>query len=149
MLERLRGQSSCPNAGGRERRNAARTTGMGTEERRRNDGKRETKEDETGKAVRDMEKQKRMGKDRSMKNNFLYNVVLVLAGIVIGSLVGKVTEGIAVLKWLSFGLTFGTEAPVVLDLFVLRLTFGISFNLSVSVILFVALSLILGRKLIK
>ena len=84
-----------------------------------------------------------------MKNNFLYNVVLILAGIVIGSLAGKVTEGIAVLKWLSFGLTFGTEAPVVLDLFVLRLTFGISFNLSVSVILFVALSLILGRKLIK
>ena len=84
-----------------------------------------------------------------MKNNFLFNLILVLAGIVIGSLVAKVTSGISALSWLSFGLSFGTEAPVVLDLAVLRLTLGATINLSVSVILFVALCLILGRKLIK
>ena len=84
-----------------------------------------------------------------MKHSFLYHLILVLAGVVVGSLVAKVSEGVKWLSWLSYGLSFGTESPVTLDLYVLRLTFGISINLCVSVILFVALCVFLGRKLMK
>ena len=84
-----------------------------------------------------------------MKTNTLYYTVLILAGIVLGSLAANLCANVSFLKWLSFGLSFGTEAPVTLDLSVLRLTFGITVNLSVSVILFVTASLIIGRKLMK
>ena len=64
-------------------------------------------------------------------------------------MVSEMTSGIPMLSWLSYGLDFGTESPLVLDLNVLRLTVGLSVNISVSTIIFVSLSLFLGRILVK
>ncbi len=80
-----------------------------------------------------------------MRRNALYNLFLVLVGIVIGSLVAKVTAGVPALGWLSYALTFGLSSPFVLDLSVIHLTFALSVDLSVSVILFCVLSLVIGR----
>ena len=73
------------------------------------------------------------------------NLFLVLVGVVIGTMVAEITVGISWLQWLSYGLWFGTESPLVLDLHLIRLTFGISLNITVSTVLFIALSLLLGR----
>ena len=59
--------------------------------------------------------------------------------------VAEMTVGISWLKWLSYGLEFGTESPFILNLSLLRLTFGISVKITVSMILFISLSLLLGR----
>ena len=80
-----------------------------------------------------------------MKGRFWLNLFLVLAGIVVGSLIAEITAGVSWLSWLSFGLEFGTEEPLVLNLTVLRLTFGITVKITVASILFVSLSLLLGR----
>jgi len=84
-----------------------------------------------------------------MKKNFWLNFFLICVGIVLGAMVSEMTAEIPVLSWLSYGLDFGTETPLVLDLNVLRLTVGLSVNISVSTILFVSLSLLLGRILVK
>ena len=80
-----------------------------------------------------------------MKGHFWLNLFLILVGVVIGSMVAEMTVGISWLKWLSYGLEFGTETPLVLNLNRLQLTFGISIKITVSMILFIALSLLLGR----
>ena len=84
-----------------------------------------------------------------MKKTFWLNFFLICVGIVLGAMVSEMTSGIPILSWLSYGLDFGTESPLVLDLNVLRLTVGLSVNISVSTILFVSLSLLLGRILVK
>ncbi|MCQ2431308.1 MAG: DUF4321 domain-containing protein [Clostridia bacterium] len=80
-----------------------------------------------------------------MKKSAIYHIFLILVGIVLGTLIAKVTAGVPALGWLSYALTFGFESPLVLNLAVIRLTLGVSIDLSVAVILFVTLSLVLGR----
>lgn len=83
-----------------------------------------------------------------MKRSWFY-LLFLLAGIVIGSLVTELTAGIPWLSWLSYGLNFATESPLVLNLNVIRLTFGISVHLSISVILFCVISVLCGRALFR
>ena len=83
------------------------------------------------------------------RTGFWLNAFLICVGIVIGSMVAEITSGVPFLGWLSYGLAFGTETPLVLNLNVVRLTFGINLNLTVSSVIFIALSLLLGRLIAK
>lgn len=83
--------------------------------------------------------------DDMKQRSFFLTAFLVCAGLVTGSMLAEMTAGIPWLRWLSYGLSFGTESPFVLDLQVIRLTFGISLSVTVSSLLFVALALLLGR----
>ena len=80
-----------------------------------------------------------------MRAKSIYSMFLVLIGIVVGTLIAKVTASVSALGWLSYALTFGLESPVVLDLSVIRLTFGLSVDLSIAVILCVVISLVVGN----
>lgn len=84
-----------------------------------------------------------------MRKNFWLNFFLICVGIVIGSMVAELTAGIGALSWLSYGLDFGLTSPFVLDMSVFHLTLGISVKITVSSIIFVALSLVLGRLIAK
>ena len=76
-----------------------------------------------------------------------YIVFLVCAGIIVGSLVAVLTKSVGFLSWLSYGLNFGLTEPFVLDLSVMKLTFGMTVNLNISVILFLSLFLAVGLRL--
>lgn len=76
-------------------------------------------------------------------------LLFICAGIVVGSMVGELTAGVPVLKWLSYGLDFGTASPVTLDLHVLEVTFGITVRITVSHILFVVLAVVIGRRMVE
>ena len=80
-----------------------------------------------------------------MRRGFWLHFFLICAGLVVGSMAAQITSGIPVLGWLSYGLDFGTQSPFVLDLHVLQLTIGATVKITVSHIVFVALSMILGR----
>lgn len=84
-----------------------------------------------------------------MRTRTIFSFFLVLVGIVVGSLLANVTASVPALGWLAYALSFGLESPVVLDLSVVRLTFGLSVNLSVAVILCVVVSLVVGNYLFK
>lgn len=84
-----------------------------------------------------------------MKKHFWLNLFLVLVGIVVGAVVVQLTVGVPWLSWLAFGLDFGTSAPLSLELGVLSLTLGISVRITISSIIFIAISLLLGKLIIK
>ena len=86
---------------------------------------------------------------RGKNMKFWKNLLLICAGVVIGSLVASLTKNIKYLSWLSFGLDFGTAAPVTLNMGIMQLTLGASINITVSVIIFVVLTYVIGRKLLK
>lgn len=62
-------------------------------------------------------------------------VLMILAGIVLGSFLATLTSGISWLGWLSFGQTFGVNNPIVLDLGVLVLTFGLTIKITIASII--------------
>jgi hypothetical protein len=82
-----------------------------------------------------------------MKNSKIYNTFLVLVGIVLGTFVSHICKSIDMLSWLAFGVDFGLESPVILNLGIIRLTFGISISLTLSTMIFIILSLLIGRLL--
>lgn len=84
-----------------------------------------------------------------MRKNFWLNFFLICIGIVVGSMVAELTAGVSALSWLSYGLDFGLTSPFVLDMSVFHLTLGISVKITISSVIFVALSLVLGRLIAK
>lgn len=84
-----------------------------------------------------------------MNKSFWLNFFLILAGVVAGSVVAEITAGVPVLSWLSHSFRFGTTAPFSIDLKIIQFSFGITLDISISVIIFIAVSLILGKSLIR
>ncbi|MCD8084460.1 MAG: DUF4321 domain-containing protein [Clostridiales bacterium] len=59
-------------------------------------------------------------------------LAMLLVGIVLGSFLGNLASGIAVLSWLNFGQSFGLNTPLELDLGVIVITFGISIRITMA-----------------
>lgn len=73
--------------------------------------------------------------------------LFLLAGVVIGSVIGMMAESIPALHWLGYGQTFGLDQPVVLNLGVAVLTFGLSIKITVASIIGMLLAVIIYRLL--
>ena len=73
-------------------------------------------------------------------------IIFILCGLVIGGLIGELTQGVSWLNWLSYGQTFGLTDPVTLDLGVVNLTFGIMFNINISSIIEIIIAIFIYRK---
>lgn len=83
-----------------------------------------------------------------MRNkNFWILLLLLLSGIVLGGFLGSLAEGIDWLAWLNFGESFGLDTPLVLELGVLVITFGLSIRITMASIIGVAVALIIYRYL--
>lgn len=72
---------------------------------------------------------------RGVGKNYWALTLLILAGIVLGSFIATLTSGISGLSWLSYGQTFGFQNPIVLDLGVMILTFGLTIKITIASIL--------------
>ena len=74
----------------------------------------------------------------------------LIAGIVLGGLLAMLTKNISWLSWLSYGdgLNLGAFAdkPLVLDLSVIKIQFGLAVKINVGQILGVIVALILNRR---
>lgn len=81
------------------------------------------------------------------KNGWLC-LVFVLAGLVIGSLLGQLASNVSYLWWLNYGREFGisTTNPFTLDINVIKLTFGMMFNLNVASIIGLVISMFIYKK---
>ena len=73
--------------------------------------------------------------------------LLLLAGIVLGGFIGMLAEGVPALSWLSYGQTFGFDNPIVLNLGLLVITFGLNIKITIASILGVVISIIIYRLL--
>ena len=80
------------------------------------------------------------------KNGWIL-LVMLLSGIVLGGFVGMLTSGVQALSWLNYGQSFGLQSPVVLDLGLLVLTFGLTIQISIASIIGVVIAIIIYRRL--
>ena len=67
-------------------------------------------------------------------------LIIVVIGVVLGEIITYLTAGVPALEWLSIGYRFGLTSPLVLDLNILSLTFGIVINVNVAAIIGVIIS---------
>ncbi len=72
---------------------------------------------------------------KSTSKNAWVLLILMLAGIVIGGLIGTLADGVAGLDWLNYGQSFGFDKPIELNLGVLIITFGLSIKITIASIL--------------
>jgi hypothetical protein len=73
-------------------------------------------------------------------------LVFILAGLVIGGLLGELSKNIDWLWWLSYGEEFGLTSPVVLDLSVVKLTFSCTVKISIASIIGMAIAIFIYRR---
>lgn len=72
-------------------------------------------------------------------------LMMLLTGIVLGGFFGSLAEGVSALSWLNFGQSFGLDTPLVLNLGILVITFGLSIKITLAGIIGVVLALIIYR----
>jgi len=72
---------------------------------------------------------------------------ILLAGLVLGGFIGEVLGGYPALSWLNYGKEFGVnpEAPLVLNFYIFRMTFGLMIKINIASIIGVLLSLFLYK----
>lgn len=84
------------------------------------------------------------GKRKYMKkkNNWTC-LLLILAGIVLGGFIGSLFDT----TWLNYGQTFGLTSPVILDLGILVITFGLTIKITIASIIGVVIGILIYRLL--
>lgn len=81
-----------------------------------------------------------------MKNkNFWILLLLMLTGIVLGGFIGSLAEGIPWLAWLNFGQSFGLDTPLILNLGILIITFGLTIKITMASMIGLIIALIVYR----
>ena len=80
------------------------------------------------------------------EKNFWILVLFILSGLVIGGLLGELASHIEFLWWLGYGQSFGLTSPIVLDLNILQLTFGLTFKINIASIIGLIIAIIIYRK---
>lgn len=64
--------------------------------------------------------------------NYWALLLMILAGVVLGGFIGQLSAGVPALRWLNYGQTFGLSNPLVLDLGILVLTFGLTIKITIA-----------------
>ena len=74
-------------------------------------------------------------------------IIFVLSGLVIGGLLGKLAGSVSWLWWLSFEQEFGLQNPIVLDLNILKLTFGLMVKINIASIIGMIIAVFIYKKI--
>ena len=77
----------------------------------------------------------------------IISILFILAGLVIGGLIGDLAANVEWLKWLAYGEEFGLQEPIILNLNVMIITFGLMIKINIASILGVIIALIIYRKI--
>ena len=87
-----------------------------------------------------------MGKAVTGKNNWAL-FLLLLTGIVLGGFIGELTKGLSGLGWQNYGQSFGFADPIVLNLGILVISFGLTIKISIASIIGVIIAIFIYRLL--
>ncbi len=80
------------------------------------------------------------------EKNIWLLLLFICAGIVVGGLLGEFASGVDFLWWLGYGQNFGITQPVIIDLSIVTLTFGLQFKINIASIIGIAIALFVYRK---
>ena len=84
---------------------------------------------------------------RKSSQNIWVLVLLMLAGVVLGGFIGNALGDISALGWLNYGSNFGLSSPIILDLGVLTLQFGLTIRFTIAGIIGIILAFFIYRKM--
>ena len=87
-----------------------------------------------------------MAKGAAAKNYWTL-LLLVLAGIVLCGFIGELTSNVSFLSWLGYGQSFGLSDPLVLNLGILVLTFGLKIKITIAGIIGILIAILIYRLL--
>lgn len=73
-------------------------------------------------------------------------IVFILAGLVIGGLLGELASKVDFLWWLSYGQNFGLTEPLALDLNIVKITFALQLRINIASILGMGIAIFIYRK---
>lgn len=71
--------------------------------------------------------------------------MMILAGIMLGGFIGSLAAGVPGLSWLNYGQSFGFANPIVLDLGILVITFGLTIKITIASIIGILIAIIIYR----
>ena len=71
--------------------------------------------------------------------------LFILTGIVLGGFIGMLAEGMPALSWLGYGQTFGLDEPIILNLGLLVITFGLTIKITIASIIGVIIAIFIYR----
>lgn len=74
-------------------------------------------------------------------------LLLMLSGLVLGGFLGQLTAAMPFLSWLNYGQSFGLDSPIVLNLGILILTFGLTIRISIAGIVGIIVGIIIYKNL--
>lgn len=72
--------------------------------------------------------------------------IVLMSGLVIGGFIGTYLQTLPYCEWLGYGKTFGFASPLVLDLDIINLQFGLSIRFTISGILGMILAVLIYKK---
>ena len=81
------------------------------------------------------------------EKSILILVLFILCGLVIGGLLGELASKVDFLWWLSYGEEFGLADPIILNLQVITITFGLMFKINISSIIGMILAIFIYKKI--
>lgn len=71
--------------------------------------------------------------------------LLILSGIVLGGFIGNLAAGVPGFSWLGYGQTFGLTSPIIFDIGIMVITFGMSIKITIASIIGVLLAVLIYR----
>lgn len=81
------------------------------------------------------------------EKNFWIFLVFMLSGLVLGGLLGELAKRVDFLWWVAYGQEFGLAEPIVLDLSVLKISFGCMFKINIASIIGMVIAIFWYRKI--
>ena len=81
------------------------------------------------------------------EKNIWILMLFILGGVVLGGLIGKLVSQVDFLWWVGYGETFGLTTPITLELGVISVAFGLTFNINVASILGIIIALFVYKKM--
>lgn len=79
------------------------------------------------------------------EKNIWILILFILSGLVIGGLLGELAKSVNWLWWLGFGQEFGLENPIVLNLSIMTITFGLMFKINIASIVGMAIAIFIYK----
>ena len=81
----------------------------------------------------------------SRRKELLALFLLLLTGIVLGGFIGMLAEGVPALSWLGYGQDVRVDTPIVVNLGLLVITFGLTIKITIASIIGVVIAIIIYR----
>ncbi len=80
----------------------------------------------------------------------MFLIFFIIAGVLLGGLVGQISKDISQLSWLGYSADFGisTDSPAVIDLGIIEIVFGFRLMISVAQVLFIGIMFFVYKKFV-